>query len=74
MPATSTAVENPGTTTRATTTVRIDVDLTGDHETERDGDTRSGGGSSVAGIIIPIAVVLLAALGAAGWAYMNGLI
>ena len=54
--------------------MRIDVDLTGDHETERDGDTRSVGGSSVAGIIIPIVVVLLAALGAAGWAYMNGLI
>ncbi|MDL0401899.1 hypothetical protein QQO25_02810 [Corynebacterium lehmanniae] len=32
------------------------------------------GGSSVAGIVIPIVVVLLAALGAAGWAYMNGLI
>lgn len=54
--------------------MRIDVDLTGAHETERDGDTRSGGGSSVAGIIIPIVVVLLAALGAAGWAYINGLI
>ena len=54
--------------------MRVDVNLAGESGKEREDDAQGAGGSSVAGIVIPIVVVLLAALGAAGWAYMNGLI
>jgi len=51
--------------------VTIDVTVPA---TPQDGDEKEAlvGGSSV-GILIPIIVLLLGTLGAAGWAYVNGL-
>ena len=64
---TTSAVELP----REITTVTIDVTVPA---TPQDGDEKEAlvGGSSV-GILIPIIVLLLGTLGAAGWAYVNGL-
>lgn len=37
-------------------------------------EAESVAGSSAAAVLIPLIVLILAALGAGGWAYMNGMI
>lgn len=59
---------------RETSTVNVDITVTnGDLRDVKEGDAFTNGGSPVAAIIIPVVALLLAALGATGWAHMNGL-
>lgn len=59
---------------RETSTVNVDITVTnGDLRDVKEGDAVTNGGSPVAAIIIPVVALLLAALGATGWAHMNGL-
>lgn len=59
---------------RETSTVNVDITVTnGDQRDVKEGDAVTNGGSPVAAIIIPVVALLLAALGATGWAHMNGL-
>lgn len=56
--------------------VNVHIGVVGPAQTEKAeaDEAESVAGSSAAAVLIPLIVLILAALGAGGWAYMNGMI
>lgn len=73
----STSGTAPVTTTDAEyNRVNVHIGVVGPAQTEKAeaDEAESVAGSSAAAVLIPLIVLILAALGAGGWAYMNGMI